>query len=94
MSNAVGDLASLLRDADIRVSFDGERDATKPCVICGGYADEREWNELVVVGCYVVATAGGIRPGDAVERPVCVPCREQLPIIYGRAGRAQKAKRT
>lgn len=81
MSSHTDDLISLLRDSDARVTLDFERDVTKPCIVCGG-GDKEEllpgvqklWNQLVTVGAYIRAEAGGMRRGDPMLRPVCRAC--------------------
>ncbi len=81
MSSPTDDLISLLRESNARVTLDFERDATKPCIVCGG-GDKEEllpgiqklWNHLCTVGSYIRAEAGGMRRGDPMLRPVCRAC--------------------
>jgi hypothetical protein len=75
MTDATKDLCRILEASGARVSLDPERNFTLPCVICG-MGDN---NYLVVVGSYIVTTAGGMFPREPMERPVCESCSMELP---------------
>lgn len=62
-------LRELLAASDLRVTFDSERDITKPCWCCGRADVPRE---LVQIGHY-------LNPHhDPLVRPVCAGCSAQM----------------
>ena len=61
--NALEELCGLLAEAGLRVTYDANRDVTKPCVFCRA-KDVR----LVELGRYL--------SGDPFTRPVCALCAE------------------
>jgi hypothetical protein len=66
------ELINVLRNA--RVTLDPDRSTAKACILCHTVAEPRD---LVQIGTYTRHMGGGIRPGDAIERPMCARCREK-----------------
>lgn len=66
-------LGELLQKAGARVTFDSQRDMTKPCLRCH---TESEPRTLVVVGYWTRNSYGGMLAGDPIERPMCARCQE------------------
>lgn len=62
-------LRELLEASDLRVTFDSERDITKPCWCCGRADVPRE---LVQIGHYVNPHR------DSMMRPLCAGCSAQI----------------
>jgi hypothetical protein len=73
--NYVEELSRLIRESGLRATFDMQRDITKPCVVCG---EKDEPRNLRRVGTYTDPQKGNLRRGDAITRPVCKPCQQEL----------------
>jgi hypothetical protein len=67
----VAELSDLLRDAGARPTLDMERSTALPCVRCHTTSEPRD---LVRIGTYTRPMGGGLRPGDAITRPMCKAC--------------------
>lgn len=62
----LGKLRELLESSDLRVTFDSERDITKPCWCCGRSDVPRD---LAQIGHYLNPHR------DLMMRPLCAGCR-------------------
>lgn len=60
----------LIADSGVRVTFDPERDITKPCFACGSTSQPRA---LVDVGNYLA------EPRAPMTRPICPDCATLRP---------------
>ena len=65
----IQELDALIRAAGLRVTFDAERDISKPCIGCGATDKPRD---LVTVACRVN------KYRDDVSRPLCAECGQGL----------------
>lgn len=65
----IQELDALIRAAGLRVTFDAERDISKPCIGCGAADKPRD---LVTVACRVN------KYRDDVSRPLCAECSQGL----------------
>lgn len=72
-NDPINDLCDLLREANVRVTFDRHRSIANPCYLCGTTAAPRD---LVRIVTYMRPMGGDLRPGDAIIRPLCMTCRE------------------
>lgn len=73
-------LRELLEASDLRVTFDSERDITKPCWCCGRSDVPRD---LAQIGHYLNPHR------DSMMRPLCAGCNAQIGAIgptYGASG--------
>lgn len=73
-SDPVRELTEILREIGARPTYDHERNLTDPCCRCGTVD---RYRDLVEIGRYTRPMGGGLRPGDAIVRPMCERCREE-----------------
>ena len=71
MSSWIDELCEALERSGLRVTFDPERDFTKPCWNCGDSSTPRD---LVDVGHYLN------QHRDEMTRPICATCRQEAPF--------------
>lgn len=71
MTDLVTELASMIVEANARITFDSERDIHKPCIRCHRTDVPRS---LVIVGHWSRDVHGGMKRGDAIRRPMCAKC--------------------
>lgn len=73
MTDAIEELAEVLRQVGARPTLDRLRNFTHPCYSCGTTDEPRE---LVEIGRYSRPRIGGsCQVGDAIRRPLCPACR-------------------
>lgn len=73
MTDAIEELAEVLRQVGARPTLDRLRNFTHPCYSCGTTDEPRE---LVEIGRYSRPRIGGsCQVGDAIRRPLCADCR-------------------